>query len=330
MGERIRAAFDRFIDVSDMTDLAVADLMRDLEIDIAVDLNGYTQGSRPQIFAYRAAPIHVGYLGYPGTTGAQFMDYVLADDFVIPPEKRRNYSEAVVHLPDSFQANDDKRAISERVFSCSDLGLGRDAFIFCCFNNTHKINPQMFDLWMRILAEVPEGVLWLLSHAGVVCDNLRREAAGRGIDPGRLVFAERLPYSEHLARLKIADLFLDTVPFNAGTTASDALWVGVPVLTLCGEAFAARMAGSLLRTAGAAELITYSAEEYLGKAIELARSPAALTELRGRLAKSRESSPLFDTARFTAHLEAAYDEMWMRLERGEMPGSFTVCRHGLA
>jgi predicted O-linked N-acetylglucosamine transferase (SPINDLY family) len=323
-GERMAAAFDRFIDVSSMTDREAADLMRDLEIDIAVDLNGYTQGSRPRIFAHGAAPIQVSYLGYPGTMGAPFMDYLLADDFVIPPEKRRHYSEAVVYLPDCFQANDDRRVISERIFSRAELGLAEGAFVFCCLNNTHKINPLMFDLWMRLLAQLPDSVLWLLCHETVVRDNLSREAASRGIDPRRIVFAGRLPYAEHLARLKLADLFLDTLPFNAGTTASDALWAGVPVLTLSGDAFAARMAGSLLRAAGTPELIAFSAEEYFAKALDLAHSADTLRQLRGRLAQSRGTMPLFDTARFTAHLEAAYDEMWRRHERGQPPGSFSV------
>ncbi len=325
-GERIRASFDRFIDVSHLTDRETTDLMRDLEIDIAVDLNGYTRGSRPRIFADGAAPIQVSYLGYPGTMGAPFMDYLLADEFVIPPQQRRHYSEAVVYLPDCFQANDDRRAISQRIFSRAELGIAQDAFLFCCLNNTHKINPAMFDLWLRVLAKVPDGMLWLLCHEPVVRDNLCREAASRGIDPRRLVFAERLPYAEHLARLKLADLFLDTLPFNAGTTASDALWAGVPVLTWCGDAFAARMAGSLLRAAGTPELIAFNAEEYESKAIELAGSPPALRQLRARLSQSRETTPLFDTARFTAHLEAAYDEMWMRLERAEPPRSFTVAQ----
>jgi predicted O-linked N-acetylglucosamine transferase (SPINDLY family) len=323
-GMRVAAAFDRFIDVSAMTDAATAELMRDLEIDIAVDLNGYTQGSRPQIFAHGAAPIQVSYLGYPGTMGAPFMDYLLADDFVIPPEQRRHYSEAVVCMPDCFQANDDRRVISGRIFTRSDVGLAEDAFVFCCLNNTHKINPPLFGLWMRLLAQLPQSVLWLLGPDIATRDNLCREAANRGIDPQRLVFAGRLPYAEHLARLKLADLFLDTVPFNAGTTASDALWAGVPVLTLSGEAFAARMAGSLLRAAGMQELITFCAADYENKALELARSPQALKRLRSHLAQNRGSLPLFDTARFTAHLEAAYDEMWMRLERGESPAGFSV------
>ena len=325
-GARIAAAFDRFIDVSNMTDDEVANLMRELEIDIAVDLNGYTQGSRPHIFASGAAPIQVSYLGYPGTMGAPFADYLLADDFVIPPEKRRYYSEAVVHLPDCFQANDDGRVISERIFSRAEQGIPQDAFAFCCLNNTHKVNPRMFDVWMRLLARLPDSVLWLLCHETVVRDNLCREAESRGVDPRRLVFAGRLPYAEHLARLKLADLFLDTLPFNAGTTASDALWAGVPVLTLSGEAFAARMAGSLLRAAGMPELIAGSTAEYESKAIELATSPHALRQLRGRLAQNRGTMPLFDTARFTAHLEAAYDEMRTRLERGEEPRGFSVPR----
>lgn len=324
LGARIRAAFDRFIDVSAMTDAATVELLNDLEVDIAVDLTGYTSGFRPQIFSLGAAPIQVGYLGYPGTIGAPFMDYLIADDFVIPPEKRRFYSEAIVYLPDCFQANDETRAIGAHPVERNAEGLPPEAFVFCCFNNTHKLNPRVFDVWMRVLAQVPGSVLWLLGNEPVVKENLRREAAARGIDPGRLIFAGRIPYPDHLVRLRLADLFLDTLPFNAGTTASDTLWAGLPLLTCAGEAFAARMAGSLLRAVGLPELITSNLKAYESRALELARQPALLQSLRQRLVENRSTSPLFDTTRFIRHLESAYLEMWQRHTRGENPASFSV------
>lgn len=328
LGQRVERAFGRFIDVSQYGDQQVAELMRALQVDIAVDLNGFTDGSRPQIFAFRAAPIQVNYLGFPATMGSPFMDYLLADSFVIPPESRKHYSERIVYLPDTFQANDTQRPLSARAFTRADAALPERAFIFCCFNNSHKINARMFDVWMRLLAQRPDAMLWLLSHTEPVRANLRREAANRGIDAGRLIFAERLPYPEYLNRLALADLFLDTLPFNAGTTASDALWAGVPVLTCAGEAFAARMAGSVLRAAGLPELITLNLEDYETKALELARHPRALEALRQRLRASRGTASLFDTDRFCRHLESAYEEMWQRHRRGEEPAGFTVVPTG--
>jgi len=323
-GERIRAAFDRFIDVSEMTDAATVQMLNGLEVDIAVDLTGYTSGFRPQIFALGAAPIQVGYLGYPGTLGAPFLDYLIADDFVIPPEARRFYSEAIVYLPDCFQANDGARAIDARPVARSAEGLPPEGFVFCCFNNSSKLNPRIFDVWMRLLAQVPGSVLWLLAPEAAVIDNLRRETAARGIDSERVIFAVRIPYPEHLARLRLADLFLDTVPFNAGATASDALWAGLPLLTCAGEAFAARMAGSLLRAVGLPELITSDLDAYASRALELARQPELLRSLQRRLIENLRVSPLFDTTRFVRHLESAYLEMWQRHARGERPTAFSV------
>jgi len=324
MGQRVRSAFERFIDVSARSDQEIAELMRTLEIDIAVDLGGFTANYRTPIFARRAAPIQVNYLGFPGTMGAAFMDYVLADDFVIPPENQRHFRECVVYLPDCFQANDARRVIGERVFTRAEEGLPAEAFVFCCLNNTHKINPPIFDIWMRLLDRMAGSVLWLLGHDAAVHDNLRREATIRGIDARRLVFAGRVSYADHLSRLVLADLYLDTLPFNAGTTASDALWAGVPLLTCAGETFAARMAGSLLRTAGLPELITFSLEDYAAKALELALRPKDLGALRQRLARQRTESPLFDTNRFRRHVEEAYVEMWRRYEAGAEPASFVV------
>jgi protein O-GlcNAc transferase len=323
-GERMQRAFSRFIDVSGQSDGQVAALMRDLEIDIAVDLGGLTQGSRPRIWSERAAPIQVTYLGYPGTTGLTALDYLIADDFVIPSNLKPCYSEQIVYLPDCFQANDDRREISDRIVSREQQGLPEQEFVFCCLNNNHKLNPAIFDVWCRLLGRVPGSVLWLLGEDAAVRTNLQREAQSRGVDPRRLVFATRTPYAEHLGRLRLADLFLDTLPFNAGATASDALWAGVPVLSCAGEAYAARMSGSLLRAVGLPELITDSVEQYEARATELALTPRHLSALRERLQENRARQPLFDTDRFRRHLEAAYTTMWTRQDRGERPQGFAV------
>ena len=245
MGRRLRGAFKRFVDVSGKSDADALELVRSLDIDIAVDLGGFTDGTRPQLFAQRFAPIQIGYLGYPGTLGARYLDYLLADEFVIPAQSRAHYSEQVVYLPDCFQADDDTRAIDPRWSTRAQVGLPDQAFVFCCFNNTHKITPEMFDVWMRLLARVPDAVLWLFAGGDIERRNLTLQAQHRGIAADRLVFAPRLPYAQHLGRLKLADLFLDTLPFNAGTTASDALWGGLPLLTCAGDSFAARMGGSV-------------------------------------------------------------------------------------
>jgi protein O-GlcNAc transferase len=324
MGERIKRAFCRFVDVSGHTDEAVAQLMRDMEIDIAVDLVGLTNGQRPKILARRPAPIQVNYLGFPGTSGASFIDYIIADAFVVPSECRRFYAEKVVYLPDCFQANDDRREITDKLMTRREAGLAQDSFVFCCFNNTYKINPTIFTLWMRLLQKAAGSVLWLIGSTDIARDNLRREAANRGVDPQRLVFAPRWPYAGHLARLSVADLFLDTLPFNAGTIGSDALWAGLPMLTCAGQAFAARMGGSLLRAAGLPELITYGFEEYETKALELAENPLQLQELRERLTENRRRLPLFDTDRFRRHLELAYEKMLEIHAGGGEPASFAV------
>ncbi|UCV30003.1 tetratricopeptide repeat protein [Ferribacterium limneticum] len=324
MANRVAAAFEHFVDVSAMSDDEVARLLRELEIDIAVDLNGHTQDGRTAIFAARPAPVQVNYLGFPGSMGADYIDYIIADDFVIPEAARPHYAEQVVHLPECFQGNDDRRAIDPQPAVRAAHGLPEKAFVFCAFNNTYKLTPEFFDIWMHLLAAVPGSVLWLASADASVQGNLRVEAERRGIAPERLVFSPRIRYAEHLARLQLADLFLDTLPFNAGTTASDALWAGVPVLTCVGDAFSARMAGSLLRALGLPELITGNLAAYEARALELATNPAALSELRERLASNRATSPLFDTRRFTRHLEQAYQSMWNRQQQGEMPASFHV------
>jgi protein O-GlcNAc transferase len=322
-GLRVKAAFTRFIEVARQSDREVAELLRRLQVDVVVDLMGFTRGCRPGILSYRAAPVQVSYLGYPGTMGAPFIDYILADEFVIPPAAREHYSEQVVYLPECFQANDDRCVIGPRP-SRMEAGLPEHALVLCCFNNNYKLNPPLFEIWMRLLREVPGSVLWLLGDRPGTQANLLREAAARGVDESRLIFAGRLPYAQHLGRLGLADLFLDTLPYNAGATASDALRCGVPVLTCAGEAFVSRMAGSLLRSVGLPELITGSLPEYERVALALLREPQRLKELRVRLAENLPHAALFDTERFCRHLESAYFTMHERAHHGLPPEAFSV------
>ena len=319
-----RSRADHFHDVRGLGDYEVAKLLNELEIDIAVDLKGYTQNSRFGIFAHRPAPIQVSYLGFPGTTGADFIDYVIADEIVLPFDQQPFWSEKIVHLPGCYQVNDRKRQIAERTPTRKECGLPEQGFVFCSFNNNYKITPPFFDIWMRLLDKVEGSVLWLLRDNAAAEQNLRREAAARGIDPVRLVFADRLPLAEHLARHRLADLFLDTLPVNAHTTASDALWAGLPVLTSIGKGFAARVAASLLDAVGLPELATKSLEEYETLALKLAREPALLSAYRERLEKNRLTAPLFDTDRFRQHIEQAYLTMLDIHDRGEKPRSFSV------
>jgi predicted O-linked N-acetylglucosamine transferase (SPINDLY family) len=308
-----------------MSDQEVANLIRGMEVDIAVDLNGFTRGARSSIFAQRPAPVQVNYLGYAGTLGRNDWDYILADRFVIPEDARRDYAEQVAYLPETFMATDVGRKISARTPSRQEAGLPDQGLVFCCFNNSFKITPNLFDVWMRLLREVEGSVLWLSAPNTSASTNLRREAESRGVAAERLIFAPRVPSSaDHLARQQLADLFLDTLYYNAHATASDALWAGLPVLTCSGTTFASRVAGSLLTAVGLPELITYSLEEYEARALTLARDPAQLAALRQKLAINRTTYPLFDTERFTRHIEAAYTTMWERSRRGEPPQSFAV------
>ena len=312
MRQRVVLAFDRFIDVRNASDEEVVRLSRELEVDIAVDLKGFTKDSRTDIFAFRAAPVQVNYMGYPGTMGAEYIDYIIADHTLVPERFRQFYTEKTVYLPDSYQANDSKRRIAEKVFTRHELGLPATGFVYCCFNNNYKITPDIFDCWMRILERVEGSVLWLFEDNQQAAENLRKEAVLRGVDPGRLIFAGRMPLPEHLARHRLADLFLDTLPYNAHTTASDALWAGLPVLTRIGESFAGRVAASLLNAIRLPELITSSQEEYEALAIELATDPEKLRELKLKLEQNRLSAPLFDIDLFTRHIESAYGEMYDR------------------
>lgn len=312
--QRISAAFDKFVDVRDKSDGDVALLSRQLEIDIAIDLNGFTGNGRPGIFHHRAAPIQVSYLGYPGTMAAPFMDYLIADTTLIPSPARQHYTEKIVYLPHSYQANDSKKRIAATSFAREALGLPVSGFVFCCFNNTYKITRETFDRWMRILRQVNGSVLWLLESNAESTANLRKEAIARRVDGDRLIFARRLPLAEHLARHRAADLFVDTFPYNAHTTASDALWAGLPVLTFMGEAFSSRVAASLLNAIDLPELIAGTQEEYETLAIDLATHPRRLADLRQRLEINRTSAPLFDSDRFTRNLEQAYTLMHARLQ----------------
>jgi predicted O-linked N-acetylglucosamine transferase (SPINDLY family) len=325
MRERLKAAFDRFVDVRAMSDQDVAKLLRTLEVDIIVDLNGITDGSRPYIFAQRPAPVQVNYLGYAGTLGRNYWDYIIADQYVVPEEARGHFAEQVVCLPDSFMVTDGARKISARTPTRQEVGLPERGMVFCCFNNSFKITPDVFDVWMRLLREIDGSVLWLSAANSSAPNNLRREAERRGVSAERLMFAPKIPSNEgHLARIRLADLFLDTLYYNAHATASDALWAGVPVLTCSGSTFASRVAGSLLKAIGLPELITSSLADYEALAFKLARDPALLSSLRQKLTRQRETCPLFNTERFTRHIEAAYTTMWERSQRGEPPQSFAV------
>jgi predicted O-linked N-acetylglucosamine transferase (SPINDLY family) len=324
MRGRLKLAFDHFIEVGRKSDIEVAQLCRSLTIDIAVDLTGFTQDARTAIFAHRAAPIQVNYLGYPGTLGADYIDYIIADKTLISHELQSSYSEKVIYLPNSYQVNDRKRLISDRQFTRQELGLPENGFVFCCFNNNFKILPATFEGWMRIMKAIDGSVLWLFQDNSWAVENLKKEAEKLGIAADRLVFAERMPLPEHLARHRQADLFLDTFPYNAHTTTSDALWAGLPVLTLMGESFASRVAASLLNAIGLPELITASQEEYEVLAIELALSQRKLSNAKLKLTKNRLSAPLFDTPLFTKNLEAAYIQMYERYQTGLEPTHFSV------
>jgi predicted O-linked N-acetylglucosamine transferase (SPINDLY family) len=324
MRKRLIAAFDQFYDVRRKSDEEVAKLLRDLEVDIAIDLKGYTQDSRPGILAFRPTPIQASYLGFPGTMGAEFIDYIITDQIVAPFDHEPFYTEKIVHLPDCYQVNDSKRKISERTSTRQESGLPERGFVFCCFNNNWKITPEVFDIWMRLLKQVEGSVLWLLRDNKSAEKNLREHAQARGIDPSQLVFAGRLPLEEHLARHRLADLFLDTLPYNAHSTASDALWAGLPVLTCIGRSFAGRVAASLLNAIGLPELITSNLEEYQALALKLATKSHVLSSMRNRLKEQRLSASLFDSDRFRRNIESAYIEMWEIWQRGEAPRSFAL------
>jgi predicted O-linked N-acetylglucosamine transferase (SPINDLY family) len=320
---RLERGFDRFIDVSERSDLEVALTARRMGIDIAVDLGGFTDHARPKIFALRTAPIQMSYIGYLGTMGAPYIDYLLADPTIIPAEQQKHYSEAIIYLP-SYQVNDSKRPAIERTLMREELGLPARNFVFSCFNANYKITPGIFAVWMRILLRVDGSSLFLYAGNEIAERNLRREAEHCGIHPDRIVFGKFLAQEDYLARFRTMDLFLDTLPYNAGTTASDALWAGLPVLTCAGRAFAGRVAASLLNAIGLPELVTSTLEEYEETAVKLAENPELLFEIKQKLARNRLKTALFDTRTFTRHLEAAYTRIQERYLAGLAPQSIVV------
>jgi len=318
MRKRLESAFNRFVDVREMSDFDVAQFLRNAEIDIAIDLKGHTHESRPGILAHRPAPIQVNYLGFPGTMAASYIDYLIADHIMTPPGSERFYREKIVRLPGSYQVNDRTRLIAATSSSRMEHQLPEQGFVFCCFNNSFKILPEIFAIWMRLLASVEGSVLWLLEDSQAAMRNLRVAAQKHGISQDRLIFARRISLQDHLARHTHADLFLDTLPCNAHTTASDALWAGLPVLTSIGESFASRVAASLLTAVGLSELVTNSLADYEALALKLATEPQTLAALREKLAQNRLTTSLFDTQRFRQHIEAAYVTMWERYQ-GSLP-----------
>jgi predicted O-linked N-acetylglucosamine transferase (SPINDLY family) len=324
MRTRLAVAFDQFHDVREATDVEIAILLRNAEVDIAVDLQGYTMGNRPEILSRRPAPVQVSYLGYTGTMGAEYIDYVVADPVVLPVEERNWFTEKIAYLPDCYLVNDNTREIAAAIPSRSREGLPDTGFVFCCFNNNYKITQEVFDVWMRLLKQVAGSVLWLLGDNETAQRRLSREAETRGVAATRLVFAQRLPIDQHLARHALADLFLDTLPINAHTTASDALWAGLPLITCLGKTFPGRVAASLLYSIGLGDLVTMSLYDYEKLAHRLATEQAELEVIRTRLGKNRLSFPLFDTDRFARNIEVAYVRMWERSESGLQPESFSV------
>jgi predicted O-linked N-acetylglucosamine transferase (SPINDLY family) len=320
---RWERAFDNFLDIRDLSLHEAAERIHTDSIDILVDLTGFTQSSRSGIMALRPAPIQVNWLGFPGTMGASFVDYLISDGFITPPNQVQHYSEQLVILPDTYQPNDHQRPVAP-ISARAECSLPEDAFVFCCFNQTFKITPQMFDIWMRLLKSVPGSVLWLLECNLWAKANLQREAKARDVEPGRLLFAPRVPIEQHLARHRCADLFLDTLPYNAHTTTSDALWMGLPVLTCAGDTFAGRVAGSLLHAAGMPELVTDTLASYEAKAQHLVSHLEELQVLREKLQHTSTTMSLFDTKRFARRLESAYQTMWRTHATDNPPQSFKV------
>ena len=324
MRARALAAFDTFNDVQGLGDLEIAQLARADGIDIAIDLKGYTEHHRLGIFAYRPAPIQISFLGYPGTLGCPFIDYLVADRQVVPEEQREAYSEKLILMPHCYQVNDNRRPIPEPSGIRADAGLPPDGFVFCYFNASYKITPAEFAIWMELLNRVDGSVLWLLAGSAKCQVNLRAEAAKQGIEPGRLVFAPKIRPQAHLARIQFADLFLDTFNCNAHTTASDALWVGLPLVTKAGKGFGARVGASLLDAIGLGELIANNERDYAEKALELATNPEKLATIRAELGANRTTMPLFDSALFTRHLEAAYDVAYDKWLNGQPPTDIMI------
>ena len=324
MRKRLISAFDHFTDVQDMSDKDVAFRVRQDDIDIAIDLNGYTKGNRTGVFAYRAAPIQINYLGYPGTMGADFIDYIVSDQNLVPFECQHYFSEKQLYLPDTYMPTDNERKLSKVSLSRKEVGLPDGVFVFCCFNNNYKITDIEFDIWMRLLGEVEESVLWLRRSNEISDIMIRKEADKRGISPSRIVFAERVPMDEHLSRHQLADLFIDTFTFNAHTTATEALWAGLPVVTKQGKGFATRVAGSLLKAVGLPELVAKTEQDYESLILDLATNPSKLIKIKEKLAANRLSKPLFDTEQYTKHLEDGYQQAYQNYFDGKAAQTIIV------
>jgi predicted O-linked N-acetylglucosamine transferase (SPINDLY family) len=317
--KRLMRAFDKFIDITNLSDKEVLSLASEIDTDIAVDLSGHTQDARTNLFAQRLAPIQINYLVYPGTMGSKYHDYLLADRTLIPEGADLYYSEKIIYLPNSYQINDRKKLIAEKEFKRSDFGLPENGFIFCCFNNGFKITPKVFEIWMKILSATDKSVLWLLAKNIQFVENIKQQARDRGIDDGRIIFADPINMPDHLARQRLADLFLDTFPYGAHTTASDALWVGLPVITRVGCSFASRVGASLLNAIGLPELVTQTEQEYLNLAVELAKNPLKMKKIRERLSLNRNTEPLFNTPLNVTHIESAFREAYSRYQLGLLP-----------
>lgn len=311
--DRLRLLFDHYHEVYHYSDRAVTHLSRELEIDIAIDLKGYTEGSRPTIFAERAAPVQINFLGYPGTMGSNFIDYIVADHTLITPDNRAFFTEEVIYMPDCYQPNNNGRPKPDRT-QPRPSELPEDQFVFCSFNNAYKVTPSQFKLWMRILRQAPNSVFWMLKSTERAQSNLLRYAAEEGVDPSRIIFASFLPEAQHLTRLAHADLFLDTFPCNAHTTASDALWAGVPLITRAGETFASRVASSLLHTTGLNDLTVYNEDDYEALALRIYNDASILRSLKNRVKLGIDNGPLYDTALFTRHLETALEKIYEELQ----------------
>ena len=323
---RFKNAVDFFYDVKDSSDREIALLAQKDKLDIAIDLKGYTANSRSGIFAYGAAPIQISYLGYPGTSGASFIDYIIADKVIIPKQNKLFYSEEIIYLPNSYQANDNSRVISNTLISKSEEGLPEKGFVFCSFNSNYKISSNEFDVWMRLLSKIDGSVLWLLKSNKWAEINLKKEAEKRGLDGNRLIFAKKVPQSYHLARHCLADLFLDTFKCNAHTTASDALWAGLPLITKMGKGFPSRVAGSLLNAIGLPELITQTVEEYEKLALDLANDSNHINLIKEKIIKNRLIKPLFDTELFTIHLESGYQQVYRNYLNGKSPETIYITK----
>ena len=321
---RVSAAFDQFINVKSKSDDEIVRLSREFKIDIAIDLMTFTHHHRFGIFTKRCAPIQVGYLAYPGTSGASCVDYIIADKTLIPEKNQKYYTEKIIYLPDTYQVNDSKKKISDKIFTKQELSLPKDSFVFCCFNDSSKINPEIFNIWMNLLKRINNSVLWLVPQNEIAAKNLKKEATIRNVNPDRIKFAQNIKMPEHLARHKAADLFVDTFPYNAHTTASDALWTGLPVLTLMGESFTSRVGGSLLNAIDLPELITHTKKDYQDKAIELANNKSFLNEIRNKLNKNKLTKPLFNTKLFTKNLEKAYLMIYEKYTQGKKPESIEI------